>query len=748
MKRLFLPLLVLLTLLARPLAAQTPATTLSGTVRDAAGHPLPGVNVFLKTTFDGTSTDSVGRFRFRTRATGTLPLVVTTLGYLPQERAVTLDGKAQTFTFALKEVRNQLGDVVITSGTFEAGETRRSTLFTARDVYTTAGASADVAGAFNTMPGTTRNGEEGKLFVRGGAAGETKQYLDGMLLQSPYNASLGGVPARGRFSPQLFKGMAFSTGGYSAEYGQALSAVVALTTEDLAPETQTGISLFSLGGLSLSHQHRAERSSVAVSGDYMNMRPYFGLVPQQMLTAFESGGGSVALRHKVGELGMAKVYGQFTKQNMGVRLPDADWAGGRPAGLQSDNTYLNATFRNVLTRGWSVQTGLAATRDQQSQRISLRDAGTGAESQQAGRELEHSLVGRLVLTNDSASAYWNLKVGLEGLVQRDQQRFQAGPRDMLFGFDERRAAGFAETNFTLSNKLVGRVGARAEYSGILSRWNAAPRVALAYQLNEKTQLSGAWGYFYQTPANDLLRGAARPRQLRFEQARHWQLTYLRTHQNRTLRVEAYSKAYAHLVRYDQSPPFSFLTPPDPATYRSTGTGYARGLDVLLRDKKTIKNGDYWISYGFLDTRRQQRQDPVSAVPTFAARHNLSVVGKYWVGKLHTLVGATYTYNSPRAYYNPNDRTGYNAGRLPSFQDFSLNASYVTKLWQNFTIVHVSCSNVLGRPNVFGYRYGTTRDDSGQFARVAVEPSAPRMVFVALLISINKKRPADTNTAPE
>jgi len=136
------------------------------------------------------------------------------------------------------------------------------------------------------------------------------------------------------------------------------------------------------------------------------------------------------------------------------------------------------------------------------------------------------------------------------------------------------------------------------------------------------------------------------------------------------------------------------------------------------------------------------------VPTFAARYNLSVVGKYWIGKLHTQVGATYTYNSPRAYYNPNDQEGYNRDRLPSFQDFSLNASYLTSLWKNFTIVHVSCTNVLGRQNVYGYRYATTKDTNGQYASTTLLPSAPRMVFVALLISINKKHPADTETAPE
>ena len=116
-------------------------------------------------------------------------------------------------------------------------------------------------------------GEEGKLFVRGGAASETKTYLDGLPVQTPYGGAVPAVPARGRFSPFLFKGTVFSTGGYSAEYGQALSAVVGLNSIDLAPETQTGISLMSVGG-SLARTKRWERTSLAVTADYTNLAPY------------------------------------------------------------------------------------------------------------------------------------------------------------------------------------------------------------------------------------------------------------------------------------------------------------------------------------------------------------------------------------------------------------------------------------------------------------------------------------------
>ena len=360
MKYLVLPLLLAF---AAPAFAQTeipqtpqsttPPTHLTGTVRDAAGQPLPGVNVFLKTTFDGSSTDSLGRFSFSTdHAAGILPLVISFIGYVPQELPVTLgEGPIALPAIKLKATRAQLGDVVVTAGAFEASDDKRSAALKPLDIVTTAGALGDIAGALNALPGTTRVGEEGKLFVRGGAASETRTYLDGLPVQNPYGGAVPSVPARGRFSPFLFKGTVFSTGGYSAEYGQALSAVVALNTTDLAPETQTGISIMSVGG-SLSRTRRWARTSLAVTADYTNLAPYFGLVPQRFgwEKAPQSHGGSLSLRHRTGQWGMLKVYGTFSQQRLALRQPDAspEFANGRPISLANDNAYLNATFRAPL----------------------------------------------------------------------------------------------------------------------------------------------------------------------------------------------------------------------------------------------------------------------------------------------------------------------------------------------------------------------------------------------------------------
>jgi vitamin B12 transporter len=130
-----------------------------------------------------------------------------------------------------------------------------------------------------------------------------------------------------------------------------------------------------------------------------------------------------------------------------------------------------------------------------------------------------------------------------------------------------------------------------------------------------------------------------------------------------------------------------------------------------------------------------------------ATHNLSLVGKYWFDKLHLQLSGTYSYGTPRAYFDPN-QPGYNQGRTPSFQQLDLSLSHLTHLFGQYTIVHLAMTNVLGRDNTFGYRYATTPDAGGHYARVAVRQVAPQLVVAALLISINKKTPGDTSVAPD
>jgi hypothetical protein len=67
------------------------------------------------------------------------------------------------------------------------------------DIVTTAGSAGNIIAALH-LPGTQSVGEDGRLFVRGGEM-KPQTFVDGIRVAQPYNATIGNVPTRGRFSP-------------------------------------------------------------------------------------------------------------------------------------------------------------------------------------------------------------------------------------------------------------------------------------------------------------------------------------------------------------------------------------------------------------------------------------------------------------------------------------------------------------------------------------------------------------------
>lgn len=119
------------------------------------------------------------------------------------------------------------------------------------------------------------------MFVRGGEGNETKTFIDGMVVLDAYGVAAPNTPSRGRFLPFMFKGTSFSTGGYSAEYGQALSSVLALDSKDKQEMTRTDFGILSVGG-DVSHTQVWDRASLAGKIQYTNIRPYYNLIRQEI----------------------------------------------------------------------------------------------------------------------------------------------------------------------------------------------------------------------------------------------------------------------------------------------------------------------------------------------------------------------------------------------------------------------------------------------------------------------------------
>ena len=91
--------------------------SLTGTVVDPAGVPLPGVNVVIKGTNSGTSTDFDGNFSIE--ASGTDVLIFSFVGFKDQEVSV---GDNSSFSISLEEEASFLDEIIVMVMVLKPGE--------------------------------------------------------------------------------------------------------------------------------------------------------------------------------------------------------------------------------------------------------------------------------------------------------------------------------------------------------------------------------------------------------------------------------------------------------------------------------------------------------------------------------------------------------------------------------------------------------------------------------------------------
>ncbi len=715
MKRLSVNILVLFVFGFHVLIGQV---LIEGNIFDKQGDPLVGANVFIEGTFSGTSSNLDGSFSFETDEVGDHNLMVRFIGYKEINIPLVIVNQPISLQIEMKVAIYKIDAVTITAGAFEAGGENKREVLKELDIVTTAGATGDIAGALNTLPGTQTVGEEGKLYVRGGDGYETKTFIDGMRVVSPYYTTVPQTATRNRFSAFMFKGTSFSTGGYSAEYGQALSSALILSTKEKADQTRTDLTAIPFGG-EIAQAISGERFSLAGKVGYFNMKPYFAIINQEIdwTRAPESVDANLVLRNKVGKYGLIKAYGNFIGSTSKLNLYDID----DPLkitelGLDNLYGYLNTSYKDIIGKKWSYMIGSSYTSSQDNYTFEQEDV----EENTRGGQVKLALSGEI-------SDRIGLKYGVD-FFQRDHSQTYRNFNDNVqnaFDFKEQILATFAEADIYFSNEFLARIGLRSEYSWLNLSHNIDPRISLAYKTGDHGNVSFAYGQFQQATNDDLLRIA---NDLENERSDHYILNYQYVKKGKIFRIEGYQKQYHDLAKFD---PLDIY---DISGYNNNGSGYARGIDIFWRDSYgTIKNADYWISYSFLDTKRDYRDFPEKAFPIFASKHNISVAYKQFFPDLKAFISGTYTFASGRPYHDPNS-LGFNVGRTKNYNDLSATIAYMAT--DNIGVFIMS-TNILGTTNVFGYEYGTVVNNEGLFNRRAIKAPTKRFIVIGVTMTLSK-----------
>lgn len=705
-------LLILSLIIASQISAQI---TINGKITNVKGSSIAGANIYLEGTYDGSTTDKNGLFSFKTEEVGTQTLVVSFLSF----ETFTMVGDVlhmKDLAIKLREDISTLDAVVLSAGTFSAGDNSKVNVLKPLDVVTTASALGDFVGALQTLPGTSTVSEDGRLFVRGGEAEETQIFIDGIRVFTPYTPTTNNAPTRGRYSPFLFDGITFSTGGYSAEYGQALSSVLLLNTINEPDQNKTDIGIMSVGA-ALGNTKKWDKSSLSVNASYINLAPYIALFPDRndWEKPFETLAGEMVFRKKT-NTGLFKLYGAFDTTNFELTQDDINHSEGVDFKLKNKNLYFNGSYQGTLSDTWSLFGGMSYTHGNNNINRIDRDV----------EDAENSIHVKLKFKNRISNRF-KLYFGAEYFATDFNETYADDEvAQATYGYNDNIVAAFTEADIFLSKKLAFKTGLRAEYTEIFKDFTLAPRLSLAYKISKKSQLSLAYGDFYQNPSNYILKFN---QDLKPQSTSHYIFNYQYNADRKIFRAEAYYKTYDNLVK------FTGAFPNFNSSYNNNGSGLAKGIDFFWRDSKSIKNFDYWLSYSFLDTKRDYRNYPTQAQPHFANTHNVSVVSKYWVDKWRSQVGFSYGFATGRTYTNPNE-PGFLNSKTKAYNSLSVNWAYLISPQK---ILYASVNNVLGFKNINGYQFANSPNMNGVFERRALKPAADQFFFIGFFWTISEDK---------
>jgi len=703
---------------------------------------IKDVNVTLKDTYDGATTDTNGNFSFETTETGNHILIFTHPKYSTVEKPVEITNQPITVNTEIKENIQDIDAVVISAGSIEASDKKRATAaLTPLDIYTTAGSDGQTTTGYKFLPGVQNAGESDGLFVRGGTGAETKFFIDGNLVNNYFSSSVPGLAGRERFNTSIFKGSVFSSGGYSALYGQALSSVLLLESVDMPEQSSYSFSVFPFA-LSADYQSLNENktfsfgmeasvSDLSLATKALNFNTDFIQSPRSISV-------NTNFRTKTKSGGFLKYYGSFDTNSLAVSQPslEQNYDEQQPK-VKGNNTFHSFSFKQKLGK-YLLNLGSSFSVNKNDLEIGIIDQGN-----KIGNINIHSegiyFNNKAVVERKIASVS-NIKVGFELQSENDKTNFYTfySPEQKT-KINNFTSALFAESNLAFSRNFSASFGLRAEHSGFLDKWNLAPRFSTAYRLSEKWVTSFAYGIFYQTPESKYLTSNFSQD---YQKATHYILQFQRTENDRTLRFEGFYKNYEKLTKLEVSDFQNTILP-------SYGNGFAKGIEVLWRDKKSIKNVDYWISYSYLDTKREFLNYPAELYPSFAAKHNISLVAKKFVLPWKTGFNVSYTYTSGRPYYNIVAENGGNqlkaSGTVKDYNSLNFSVNYLPNLGNKeaklFTILVAGISNVLGNKNIYGYRFS---NDGTMSAPVL--PAAQTFVYIGALFSfgIDKTQEAIDN----
>lgn len=228
---------------ALAVAARGPVK-ISGLVTDENNEPMEFVTVKIGKAL-GTTTGIDGRYTLTSPEADTIRITFSCIGYEESKRRLIEPEGEVTVNVKMTPASYALGGIEVTDYQKQMGGMQkidRSDFKLAPDV-----SGGSVESLLTTMAGVNSNNEMSSQYsVRGGSYDENSVYINGIEVYRPQLISSGQQEGMSIVNPDMVGAIGFSTGGFSAQYGDKMSSVLDITYRE--PEAFEGSVSASLMG--------------------------------------------------------------------------------------------------------------------------------------------------------------------------------------------------------------------------------------------------------------------------------------------------------------------------------------------------------------------------------------------------------------------------------------------------------------------------------------------------------------------
>lgn len=206
-----------------PLLAQN-IVQLRGSVIDADNQPIELALVRIAGTTTGTTTNLEGKYELKINSADSVVVVFSCLGYKNEEHVLKNPKGEVKLNVQLQKKSINLDEVVVTEFQKQQGTMQK---IKASDMQLMPNTSGGIEGMLATFAGVNSNNELSSQYsVRGGNFDENIVYINGIEIYRPLLVRSGQQEGMSVINPDLVSSISFSSGGFSAEYGDKMSSVL------------------------------------------------------------------------------------------------------------------------------------------------------------------------------------------------------------------------------------------------------------------------------------------------------------------------------------------------------------------------------------------------------------------------------------------------------------------------------------------------------------------------------------------